>query len=70
MYLFKKRAIGNGYRILEGPSNMYVTLQTNIEQDNYTPLSKAKNYDKSIGSNTLDRNYSVESALDCPLQRY
>ena len=30
MYLFKARAVGGGYLILEGRSNMYVTLQTNI----------------------------------------
>ena len=27
MYLCQARAVGDGYRILEGRSNMYVTLQ-------------------------------------------
>ena len=41
MYFFKARAVRNGYRILEGQSNMYVAFQTNIEQDKHTRLSKA-----------------------------
>ena len=39
MYLFEARAVGNGYRIFEGRSNMYVTLQTNIKHDKHTSLS-------------------------------
>ena len=41
MYLFKARAVMNGYRIFEGQSNMYVALQTNIERDKHTSLSKS-----------------------------
>ena len=38
---FKARAVRNGYCIFEGQSNMYVVLQTNIELDKHTRLSKA-----------------------------
>ena len=41
MFLFKARAVRNGYRIFEGRSNMYVALQTKIERDKHTSLSKA-----------------------------
>ena len=41
MCLFEARAVGSGYRIFEGRSNMYVTLQTNIKHGNHTSLSKA-----------------------------
>ena len=41
IYLFEARAIRNGYRILKGWSNIYVALQTNIEHDKHTSLSKA-----------------------------
>ena len=41
MYLFEAQAVRNGYRILEGRYNMYVALQTNIEHDKHTSLSKA-----------------------------
>ena len=41
MYLFEAQAIRNGYCIFEGRSNMYVTLQTNIERNKHTSLSKA-----------------------------
>ena len=40
MYLFESRAVRNGYSIFEDKSNMYVTLQTNIERDKHTSLSK------------------------------
>ena len=36
MYLFEAQAVGNGYRILEDRSNMYVTLQTIIEHHKHT----------------------------------
>ena len=41
MYFFEAQAVGNGYRILESRSNMYITLQTNIEHDKHKILSKA-----------------------------
>ena len=41
MYLFESRAVRNGYSIFEDRSNMYVALQTNIERDKHTSLSKA-----------------------------
>ena len=41
IYLLEARAVINGYRILEGRSNIYVALQTNIEHDKYTSLIKA-----------------------------
>ena len=41
MYLFKARAIRNGYLIFKGQLNMYVALQTNIEHNKHTILSKA-----------------------------
>ena len=43
LYIFcQARDVENGYRIFEGRSNMYVTLQTNIEHHKHTSLSKAK----------------------------
>ena len=41
MYLFKAQAVRKGYNIFEARSNMYVALQTNIERDKHTSLSKA-----------------------------
>ena len=41
MYLFYARAVRNGYSIFEARSNTYVALQTNIERDKHTSLSKA-----------------------------
>ena len=40
MYLFDAHAIRNGYSIFEARSNTYVALQTNIERDKHTNLSK------------------------------
>ena len=36
IYLFEERAIRNCFCIFEGQSNMYVSLQTNIERDEHT----------------------------------
>ena len=40
MYLFDAQAVSNGCSIFEALSNMYVVLQTNIELNNHTRLSK------------------------------
>ena len=43
MYLFEARSVRNGYSIFEAQSNTYVALQTNIERDKHTSLSKPIN---------------------------
>ena len=40
IYLFDAQAVRNGYSIFEAQSNTYVALQTNIERDKHTSLSK------------------------------
>ena len=40
IYLFDSQAVRNGYSIIEARSNTYVALQTNIERDKQTSLSK------------------------------
>ena len=40
MYLYDAQAVKNGYSIFEARSNTYVALQTNIERDKHTSLSK------------------------------
>ena len=43
MYLFNAQAVRNGYSIFEAQSNTYVALQTNIERNKHTSLSKPIN---------------------------
>ena len=74
MYFFEAQSVGNVYHGLEGRSNMYVMLKTNIEHDKHTSLSKAKIYsclnnENSIVSNTLDQNSIVRSAVYWPLEQ-
>ena len=40
MHLFDPQAVRNGYSIFEARPNTYVALQTNIERDKHTSLSK------------------------------
>ena len=40
IYFFDAQAVRNGYSICEARSNTYVALQTNIERDKHTSLSK------------------------------
>ena len=40
MYLFNVKAVRNSYSIFEAQSSTYVALQTNIERDMHTILSK------------------------------
>ena len=48
MYLCEAQSIGNGYCILEDRSNMYVTLQTQIEVLSILEVSKYLLYKKKL----------------------